>query len=110
MQDAALKLKEMYNPDVIVITQGKDGGILYDGSKITKYPAFNVEAVDTNGAGDVFHGAFAFALTKGYSYYKCCIFSSAVSALKCTKLGARQGVPSFDETINFLKECGYNEF
>lgn len=109
-QSAAEKLKEMYNPDIIVITQGKHGGILYDGSKITKYPAFDVEVIDTNGAGDVFHGAFAFGLTQGFSFYECCIFSSAVSAIKCTKLGARQGVPSFDEVIDFLKERGYNEF
>lgn len=109
-QAAAEKLKEMYNPDIIVITQGKHGGILYDGSKMIKYPAFDVEVIDTNGAGDVFHGAFAFGLTQGFSFYECCIFSSAVSAIKCTKLGARQGVPSFDEVIDFLKERGYNEF
>lgn len=104
-QAAAEKLKEMYNPDIIVITQGKHGGILYDGSKMIKYPAFDVEVIDTNGAGDVFHGAFAFGLTQGFSFYECCIFSSAVSAIKCTKLGARQGVPSFDEVIDFLKTC-----
>jgi len=110
VHDAAIKLKEMYNPDIIVITQGKNGGILYDGTKFTKYPAFDVEAIDTNGAGDVFHGAFAFALTQGYSHYECCVFSSAVSALKCTKLGARQGVPSLGEVKEFLKERGYDEF
>lgn len=107
-EDAAKKLFEMYSPEVVVITQGKKGGIMYDGKTVTEYPAFPVDAVDSNGSGDVFHGAYAFALCKGYDFYKACVFSSAVSALKCTKLGSRQAVPSFDETIEFLKERGVN--
>ena len=101
-------LYEKYTPDVVVITQGKEGGIIYDGNEVKKYPAFVVDAVDTNGSGDVFHGAFAFCLTAGFDYYKSCVFSSAVSAIKCTKLGARQGVPTFNETVEFLKERGIN--
>ena len=104
VEDAAKKLFEMYHPKVIVITQGKKGGILYEGDTVQSYPAFPVEAVDTNGSGDVFHGAFAFALTQGWDYKKCCIFSSAVSALKCLKVGARRGVPTYEETLDFLKQ------
>ena len=107
-EDAAKKLFEMYSPEVVVITQGKKGGIMYDGKTVTEYPAFPVDAVDSNGSGDVFHGAYAFALCKGYDFYNSCVFSSAVSALKCTKVGSRQAVPSFDETIEFLKERGVN--
>ncbi len=107
---AAKILFEKYSPEVVVITQGKKGGIIYDGKEIKDYPAFCVDAVDSNGSGDVFHGAFAFAVASGYDYYKACIFSSAVSALKCTKIGARLGVPSFEETIKFLKERERNEF
>lgn len=104
--NAARKLWKMYQPKVIVITQGKEGGILFDGEKVHRYPAFPVDAIDTNGSGDVFHGAFAFALTRGMDYGRCCVFSSAVSALKCMQVGARQGVPSYDETISFLKSRG----
>lgn len=109
-EDAAKILFETYNPEVVVITKGKEGGIIYDGKEIISYPAFKVEAVDSNGAGDVFHGAFAFAVQKGYNYHKAAIFSSAVSALKCTKMGSRAAVPSFDETVEFLKERGADEF
>lgn len=105
---AAKALFEKYSPEIVVVTQGKKGGIIYDGNEVKSYPAFLVDAVDTNGSGDVFHGAFAFAVNMGYNYYKACIFSSAVSALKCTKVGARVAVPTFDETINFLKERGVN--
>ncbi len=107
-EEAAKALYEMYAPEIVVITQGVKGGILYDGKTVTAYPSFPVDVVDSNGAGDVFHGAFAFALTKEYTPYTCCIFSSAVSALKCTKLGARDGVPTFEETVEFLKERGIN--
>ena len=108
--DAAKKLYETYKPKVVVITQGKKGGIIYDGAEVRAYPAFPVNAVDTNGSGDVFHGAFAFALTKGFSYKQCCVFSSAVSALKCLKVGARGGVPSFGQTMQFLKDRGVDIF
>ena len=104
--DAARKLWKMYSPKVIVITQGKEGGILFDGQQVLRYPAFPVDAVDTNGSGDVFHGAFAFALSKGFSYAQSCVFSSGVSALKCTQVGARKGVPAYDETIAFLQSRG----
>lgn len=107
VEDAAKELFSRYNPQIVVITQGKLGGILYDGKTIVQYPVFPVKAVDTNGSGDVFHGAFAAAIIKGYDYPKCCLFSSAVSALKCTGVGARESVPDFDTVSNFLKEKGY---
>lgn len=109
-EDAAKKLYNEFKPEIVVITDGKNGGYLYNGNEFLHYPAFPVEAVDTNGAGDVFHGAFAFARVLGKNAIESCIFSSAVSALKCTKVGARDGVPSLDETIKFLKERGVNEF
>ena len=107
VQDAAKRLWELYSPEVVVITQGKSGGIIFDGNKIEKYPVFTVDAVDTNGSGDVFHGAFAAGIIKGFDFLKCCCFSSAVSALKCTGIGARESVPSFTAVKNFMKENGY---
>lgn len=109
-EDAAHALFEMFSSEVVVITQGKEGGIILQNGKIRRYPSFKVNAVDSNGAGDVFHGAFAYGVTKGFSYYDCCVFASAVSALKCTAVGARAAVPSYNDTINFLKECGHDEF
>ena len=108
--DAARKLWQLYHPKVIVITQGKAGGILYDGTEIQSYAAFPVEAVDTNGSGDVFHGAFAFGLTQGFSYRQCCVFSSAVSAIKCTRMSARKSVPDYETTLAFLKSRGITLF
>lgn len=107
-EEAAVVLFEKYNPEIVVITRGKEGGIIYDGKETVSYPAFLVDAVDSNGSGDVFHGAFAFAITQNMDYNKACVFSSAVSALKCTKLGAREGAPTYDEIMTFIKEREIN--
>ena len=107
VEEAARQLYQTYQPQVVVITQGKRGGILYDGEQLISYPIYPATVVDSNGSGDVFHGAFAAAVIKGYDYLKCCHFSSAVSALKCTGVGARESVPDFETTAQYLKENGY---
>lgn len=65
-------------------------------------PAFMVDVVDTTGAGDVFHGAFAFGLAKGWESRHCARFASAVAAIKCTKLGGRAGIPSFEQAERLM--------
>lgn len=106
-EEAARKLYVTYSPEVVVITQGKKGGLLYNGNDIISYPIYPAEVVDSNGSGDVFHGAFAAAVCKGYDYLKCCHFSSAVSALKCMGIGSRESVPDFDTTKEYMKDNGY---
>ncbi len=106
-EEAAKALFEKYNPQVVVVTQGKKGGIHYDGEAITAYPIYPAKVIDSNGSGDVFHGAFAAAVVKGFDFLKCCHFSSAVSAIKCTGIGARESVPNFETTKKYLKENGY---
>ena len=105
--EAAKKLYDLYAPEIVVVTQGKRGGLIYDGNTVEYYPIYPAEVVDSNGSGDVFHGAFAAAVVKGYDYEKCCHFSSAVSAIKCTGIGARESVPDFDTVKAYLKENGY---
>ena len=106
--DEAVKiLYDRYSPAFVVVTQGKRGGILYDGKTVTPYPALPASVVDSNGAGDVFHGAFAYAMTMGYDPARACVFASATSALKCEKLGARDGAPDIAAVKTFLKENGY---
>ncbi len=105
-QKAAEILFERFSPRAVVITMGEKGGVSFDGKKLESYPAFKVKAVDTNGAGDVFHGAFAFFLSTGFGLSDCIRYSSAVSALKCTSTGARAGAPDLQTLKEFLKENG----
>jgi sulfofructose kinase len=65
-------------------------------------PAFALEVVDTTGAGDAFHGAFAWAVARGFSTPECARIAAAVSALKCRRLGARSGLPTLGELKSFL--------
>ena len=106
-EKAAKKLYEDYGPQVVVITQGKRGGIMYDGENTVSYPIYPAVVVDSNGSGDVFHGAFAAAVVKGFDNITCCHFSSAVSGIKCTGVGARESTPDFETTMNYMKENGY---
>jgi sulfofructose kinase len=65
-------------------------------------PAFKTDVVDTTGAGDAFHGAFAWALAEGHTPEQCALIAAAVSALKCRRLGARAGLPTRAELEEFL--------
>ncbi|WP_176236392.1 carbohydrate kinase family protein [Candidatus Hakubella thermalkaliphila] len=69
-------------------------------------PAYRVEVVDTTGAGDVFHGAFLHGLLRGWDLERVADFANAVAALKCTRLGGRGGIPTFSETMAFLRMKG----
>jgi sulfofructose kinase len=84
------------------VTMGADGSIGFDSENKYRQPAFPVEVVDTTGAGDVFHGAFAYRYTTGGDWAECMRFAAAVSAMKCTKLGGRSGIPTLVEAERFL--------
>jgi len=104
---AIRKLADM-GPEIVVVTMGKSGCAGLWGDEFVSAPAFKVDAIDTTGAGDTFHGAFIFAYLKGWTFEQMLVFSNAVSALKCTRLGGRKGMPRFDEVADFLDERGFN--
>lgn len=98
----ALDAIHAYGPSVAVITLGEKGWIYSSPEGVGKGEAFSVKESDTTGAGDVFHGAFAFAMANGWGIEMCCRFSGAVAALKCTHMGGRTGIPSYAQTMAFL--------
>ena len=101
--EAAKVLQEKYNPKILVITQGNKGGFIWEDGKEVRYPVFPVKAIDSNGAGDTFHGAFVAGRLKGMSVYEACCYASATSALKCTRFGAQEGIPGHEEVLEFMK-------
>ena len=102
--ETAIKiLMEKYSPKVLVVTQGKNGGLFVHNEKVYNYDSFKVKCVDSNGAGDTFHGAFLVAYLNGLSVEECCEFASATSAIKCTKIGTREALPTIDEVFSFIK-------
>lgn len=85
------------------VTLGERGVVCADAGGISRLPAFAVDAVDTTGAGDVFHGALAFALGAHAPVHYAFLFSSAVAALKCLHVGGREGVPDLATAMSFLQ-------
>lgn len=86
-------------------TLGRLGVIVWDGGDFHLCRGFRVDAVDTTGAGDVFHGAFAYGLVRGWPVDEILEFSCAAAALNCTEVGARGGIPTLAE-IETLRRRG----
>ena len=98
------KAVQKRGPKIVVFTLGAKGCVGIDGDKYFTVPAFrNISVVDTTGAGDVFHGAFIFGLLKGWDVERIAKFSTAVSAIKCTRLGGRAAIPDYNTVQKFLK-------
>jgi len=88
---------------VVVGTLGAKGCLAVIEGKLRVFPAYPVEAVDTTGAGDVFHGAFLVGWLRGMGLEETIRFASAVSAMKCTRIGGRAGIPSYGDALAFLE-------
>lgn len=86
------------------VTLGEKGCLWLADGTIHRAPAFTVKAVDTTGAGDVFHGAFALALAEGQPTEQCIRFAAGAAALKCTRQGGRAGIPERTSLEDFLKQ------
>lgn len=88
----------------LCVTDGEHGVLIGTPDGPRHVPAFPVEAVDTLGAGDVWHGAFALRLGEGADAETAVRFANAVAALKCTRFGGRRGTPSRRAVEDFMKE------
>lgn len=87
------------------VTLGRKGYTWINSVGTTGFqPAFDVKTVDTTGAGDAFHGAFAWGLAQGRDETECVRIAAAAAALKCRRLGARAGLPTLEELQAYLKE------
>lgn len=80
-------------PNKLFITEGKNGVRYFDGNEERVVPSFEVEAVDTTGAGDTFNAAFAVAVAEGKSFDECLLFANRAASISVTKLGAQGGMP-----------------
>jgi sugar/nucleoside kinase (ribokinase family) len=106
MDEVIKKFSQLVYSRFICITLGDRGSISFirEKEKVFWQKPFVVDTVDTTGAGDVFHGAFCYFLSQGYSNEDAVRYSSACSAMKCRQLGGRKGIPTLDELFVFLGE------
>jgi sulfofructose kinase len=99
----ALKKIAKLTPSFLAGTQGAQGTLWLDErQQLQRTPAFPVHTVDTLGAGDVFHGAFALASTEQQEISTALRFASAAAALKCTRFGGAFAAPQRAEVEELL--------
>jgi len=90
---------------MIVSTLGRLGALAWDGARFMLCPGFRVNAVDTTGAGDIFHGAVVYCLTRKFELKETLEFSCAAAAINCTAPGARGKIGTLKE-IARLRNSG----
>jgi sulfofructose kinase len=90
---AALAAIAGTTPSFLAVTQGPQDVLWREGATLRKSPVFAVKAIDTLGAGDVFHGAFTLALAESRDVAAALRFAAAAAGLKCTRLGGSMAAP-----------------
>lgn len=92
--DALTAIRRQHGMKVAAMTLGAEGALALDDEGFHYSPGFEVNCVDTTGAGDVFHGAFCYCVLQQMPIDRALEFSNALAALNCTAYGARGGIES----------------
>jgi sulfofructose kinase len=102
---ALAAIQRQYGMRLAAMTLGSHGALAYSEGRFTYSPAFIVDCIDTTGAGDVFHGAFCYAVLQQMPLAEALDFSNAMAALNCTGMGARGGIATLAE-VRSLRQSG----
>lgn len=103
---AALKKFGVHYKGFLAVTDGPEGVFWLDNGDVRHMDAFKVEAIDTLGAGDTFHGAFTLRFVETGEVVESMRFAAAAAAIKCTRFGGLTGAATRDEVEAFLKGRG----
>jgi sulfofructose kinase len=99
-------IQKEYGMRVAAMTLGAHGALALADGQFVYSPGYVVNCVDTTGAGDVFHGAFCYAVLQGVPMREALDFSNAMAALNCTALGARGGIATASEARALMNSAG----
>ncbi|MDH5886172.1 sugar kinase [Vibrio splendidus] len=97
--EAGLRLAKQETSGKVYVTVGKHGCYWLENNELQHEAAPVIDVVDTTGAGDTFHGALVVAVAEKIETRAAVKFSNIVAAIKCTKLGGREGIPT-RSTVN----------
>jgi sulfofructose kinase len=97
-QEQALGALRRPQHQMLCVTLGERGAMALDDAGVHHAPAYEVDAVDTTGAGDVFRAGFIYGLLRAWKTDEVLRFANAAAAVSCTRLGALGGVPTLEET------------
>ena len=98
-------IQEEFHIPVAAMTLGALGALARVEGKFVYSPAFVVNCVDTTGAGDVFHGAFCYAVLQNMPMRQTLEFCNAMAALNCTALGARGGISTVEQALALMERA-----
>ncbi|MGZ3559723.1 MAG: carbohydrate kinase family protein, partial [Thermodesulfobacteriota bacterium] len=98
---AFLELQK-YTSGFLCSTLGHDGAMALVNGEFLLIEGHKMKAVDTTGAGDVFHSGFIYGLLQNWKAEEILRFANAAAALKCKELGGRKGIPTLEEVQRFL--------
>ncbi len=99
------RLRQM-GPRLVTVTLGQRGSISLWERIPGMLPALRVQARDTTGAGDVFHGAYIYALLQGWPVLERIRWATVAAGLSCRSLGGRSGIPALHEVREKVKGLG----
>ena len=88
--------------ETVIITLGKGGSYIAQKGSSEMVPAYEVDAVDSTAAGDIYCGSLCTALVEGKTMAEAVRFASAAAAISVTRLGAQPSAPSRDEIEKFI--------
>jgi len=97
-------IEQFKHQAIILLTQGEQGSTIYHKDEVVKIEPLNVKVTDTTGAGDTYNASFLHAYQKGWTLKDCGNFATAAASRAIMTLGARSGIASEKEILQFLKE------
>jgi ribokinase len=106
-EESLRRERQKLGTSVFTVTLGENGSITASEDETFRSAAFAVDAADTTGAGDVFHGGYIYGILKGWGLRDSVTFASAMAAIKCGRIGGRAGIPRLNEVMEFLGKRGY---
>lgn len=101
---AAERLLKKYDLKLVGVTRGKEGSVTITRQGIVSAPGFEIDAVDTTGAGGVYQGAYLYGHLKGWPIERTARFANAAAALMCSGMNGWGDIPTLEQVENFLGE------
>ncbi len=93
-------LKNYFQTNIVITLEAKGSFTVID-NKYKIIPSIKVTAVDSTGAGDIFHGAFTYFISNGYALEDAIHYASITGGLSVTKIGSRNSIPSLQEVLEY---------
>lgn len=102
LRESLLSIGHINEGCKVIVTLGGEGLAFLEGDRLEMMPAFKADAVDTTGAGDIFHGAFVFGLARNLNMRKCLTLASMAAAVSVTRCGGQISIPTLGEVTSRL--------